>query len=458
MAEKVTFASVISSRGFRFLWFNQILVQLAYNTLNFALIIWVFKLVNSNLAVAGLLLATYLPAIFFGIFAGVFVDIVDRRKLIILIDLLMALAFFIFIWIKSSYILILLNTFFINSLAQFFMPSESSSIPMLVSKRQLFLANSLFSLTLYGSFMVGFSIGGPILNHFGINSLFIMGAVILLFAFVLAQNLPTIKVLSAKGKSIPRLSFSKIGRIFDLTVPEVKKTLKFIRGKVSLVAAIGLLSLVQGVIGVLAVITPSYLETVLRIHATDASYFVMLPLGFGMVTGALVVGRFFHNLPRRFLVVPAIITSGLLFIIMGLLPLLAQLLQSAELPVHLNRPRYFFRAPSISSFFAVLAFLVGFCTVSIIIPSQTVLQENTVEKNRGKIFAVLFVLMTAFSALTVPLAGALADLFGVTVVMVGLGIVTLSLGVFGRCPSWFFKTQHLPRRVVEFLGTGHWER
>ena len=160
MPNKVTFASVVANRGFRFLWFNQILVQLAYNTLNFALIIWVFKLVGANLAVSALLLSIYLPVILFGIFAGVFVDIADRRKIIMVVDIVLAVCFLLFVFIKFSYPLILINTFIINSLAQFFLPSENSSIPMLLSKKQLFLANSLFSLTLYGSFMLGFTMGG----------------------------------------------------------------------------------------------------------------------------------------------------------------------------------------------------------------------------------------------------------------------------------------------------------
>jgi len=69
MAEKPTFASVVRNRGFRFLWLNQILVQLGDNIINFALIIWVFKLTDSTLAVSGLLLAIYLPVIFFGVFS-----------------------------------------------------------------------------------------------------------------------------------------------------------------------------------------------------------------------------------------------------------------------------------------------------------------------------------------------------------------------------------------------------
>lgn len=456
MAEKPTFASVIQNRGFRFLWINQILVQLAYNTLNFALIVWVFKLTDSNFAVSALMLSIYLPAILFGIFAGVFVDLLDRRKIILLIDVLLALAFFLFIPIKQIYPLILVNAFFINSLAQFFMPSESSSIPMLVSRKQLFLANSLFSLTLYGSFMVGFTIGGPILNSWGINAVFLGGGVALLLAFVLANNLPVIKAAGAQMPFEKYFSLTAFNRLIDLTVNEAKRTGVFIRSKMQITASIALLSAVQGVIGVLAVTMPSYLERVLKIHATDASYFVMLPLGLGMVTGAYLLGRLFQGRPKRSLVVPAILIGGLMFFLIGTVPALAQILQSAELPTALTRPRYFFHVPSLSFFFALLAFLSGFCTVSIIVPCQTVLQENTAEENRGKIFAVLAVIMTAVSAISVILAGGLADIFGVTPVIIGVGVVTFIIGFTAMRPNYFFSDRRLPKIMREFLGEGHW--
>ncbi|MDO8498629.1 MAG: MFS transporter [bacterium] len=459
MSQKVSFSSVISNHGFRYLWFNQILVQLSYNALNFALIIWVYKLTGSNFAVSAYMLAVFLPAIIFGMFAGVFVDIVDRKKLIILIDLFLAISFIFFVFIKRSYPLILVNTFIVNSLAQFFMPSESSSIPMLVSKKQLFLANSLFSLTLYGSFMLGFSLGGPVLNHFGINTLFYLGAGLLFLAFILARNLPVIKVSRKAAHTFGRkVSFSVVGKMLDFTFEEATDTLRFIRGKVSVMTSIGLLSAVQGMVGILAVVTPAYLERVLRIHATDASYFVMLPLGLGMVSGALLIGRFFQHLPRRILVRPAILLAGLMLLLIGLVPFFAQIFQSTELPSYITHPRYFFRAPSLSSFFAVLAFLTGLATVAIIIPSQTALQENTPEADRGKIFAFLFVIMTSFSAVTAVLTGVLADLLGITPIFVALGSLIFLLGLISLRPDLFFRQGKLPFRIQEFLGLGHWER
>ncbi|MBI4036613.1 MFS transporter [Candidatus Daviesbacteria bacterium] len=449
MIKKPSFSSVIQTKGFQVLWANQILVQLAYNILNFSLIIWVFKLTDSNLAVSLLILSIYLPALIFGLFAGVFVDLVDKRKIITLIDLLFVVAFLIFPFIRKSYPLILVNTFFINSLAQFFMPAESSSIPQLVSQKQLFLANSLFTVTLYAAFMVGFTAAGPILDSFSISPIFYLGAILLLMAALISQNLPVLKV-------VRKDNFSGAD-IWSLIASETKQTITFIRGRLAIVVSIGLLAALQGVIGVLAVLTPSYMERVLGVHATDASLYVMLPLGLGLISGALFIGHFFHRLPRRRLVIPGIILAGFLLAGVGIAPKIAVLLDATTLPQKIIHLRYFLNAPSLASTFVIGAFLLGVAAIAIIIPSQTVLQENTKDENRGKIFAVLFVLMNAFAILPVLLAGILADLFGETKVFFAMGVVIFMTGLLAMKPAMFFAESHLPYKVRQFLGLGHWE-
>lgn len=446
--QKASFASVFSARGFKFLWINQILLQLAINTLNFALIIWVYKLTHSNFAVSALLFAIYLPSLFFGLFAGVLVDMSDKRKVIYAIDLLLALSFLLFVVIKDFFPLILLNAFFLNSLFQFFIPAESSSIPQILPKKKLFLANSLFTLTLYGSFMIGFAVAGPILNFFGINAIFYLGAVLLFLAFFLSQNLPSLK---ASEKVIKKA-------ILPFVLDEVRETFDFIRGKLNVFTAIALMAGVQGVIGILGVIMPGYMESVLHIHATDASYVLIIPLGLGMILGALVMGKLFRGKSRRGIVIPAIVASGVLLFAVGIAPTAAMLLNNTELPARIMHLRYFFNAPSLSSSFAIGAFLMGIAAVSIIIPSQTILQEATHKQIRGKIFSVLVVAMNSFALLPVLLAGGLADLFGVTPIFIFLGILVFLIGFLALRPGTFFAEHNLPFKLREFLGLGHWEK
>lgn len=457
MSSKPTFAAIIHSRGFRFLWFNQILVQLSYNTLNFALLIWVFKLTSSTLAVSVFMLAVYLPSLLFGMLAGIYVDRADRRRILLIIDVLLAAVFLMFIFTRHSYPLILVNAFLVNTLGQFFLPTESSSIPMLVNRKQLLLANSLFSLTLYGSFMIGFSVAGPILNYRGINAVFLIGFFAMILATIISYNLPTIK--SKMGNKFDNLPTGReFHKLIGLTLSEARLAASFIRGNVEVLAAIFLMAGFQGAIGALAVVVPSYMETVLRIHATDASYVLMIPLGLGMITGAILIGKFANNLPRRYLVIPSLIVSGFLFLLAGLTPFLAYLFQAADLPEFVRHPRFFFRAPSLSAMFAIGSYLLGIAAVGVIVPAQTVLQENTTEANRGKIFAVLLVVMNVFAAIVSVLAGALADLFGAVAVFLILSVAILLIGILVRNPAVFLKKDFLPYRVREFLGLGHWER
>lgn len=455
MNSKSTFASVIANRGFRFLWINQILLQLAYNTLNFALIIWVFKLTDSNFAVSALMLSIYLPSLIFGLIAGVFVDMADRRKVILGIDFLLSLSFIFFIFIKDSYILILLNTFFINCLSQFFVPTESSAIPLLVKKKELLVANSLFSLTLYGAFMIGFSLAGPILAFWGIEAVFLAGFCLSFIAGFVALNLPTIRV--GKKRLEDFLLSVNARQLTYLVVEETKTTLNFIRGKLNIAASILLMAGIQGIIGVLAVVTPSYMERVLKIHATDASYVLMIPLGMGMLIGTYFVGRFATSIPKRKIVLPAITIAGLLFFLAGITPFLATLLQAVDLPDRIHRLRFFQAVPGLSLLFGFGSFILGICTVCVIVPAQTIIQESTNVRIRGKIFSVLVVFMNVFAAVPVILVGALSDLFGVIPIIIFLGIFIFSVGLLARRPALFFAEEHLPYKWREFLGLGHWQ-
>ncbi len=456
MAEKATFSQVLRNPGFLNLWINQVLVQLSYNSLNFALIIWVFKLTDSSTAVSALLFAVYLPAVILGLFSGVLVDLIDRKKIIMVIDLCLALAFFSLIFFKGSFPAILVITFFVNALGQFYAPAEASAIPIVVKKNQLITANSLFSATLYTSFLLGFGLAGPLISNFGINFLFGLGGTLLLVAFVLSLLFPSIVTTpDEQGKKlVTALRKRNYKDIKEIGFFEIFRTIKLIRGKLPVLTSILILAGVQMVIGILAVLVPGFLEKSLQIKATDASYVLIIPLGLGIVAGGLLLGKIGEKLIRRKFVAGAILFGGLLFFIVGIAPLISPAINYFRHP----RPVPFFYQPPLSAVLVVGSFLLGLAMVSILVPTQTVLQENTPESDRGKVFSVLGVAMSGLSLIPVFLAGILADIFGVTPIFIGLGGVIIIVGLFGLRPDLFFSRTGLPFKMREFLGLGHWER
>ncbi len=456
MAQKLTFTSVLKNRGFLNLWVNQVLVQLSYNALNFALIIWVFRLTDSNISVSILLVSIYLPAVLFGLFSGVLVDIADRRKVIMIINFLLSLAIFSLIFLKMNFAAILAIAFFINTLVQFYGTAEISAIPIIVRREQLMLANAIFSTTLYTSFLLGFGLAGPLISNFGINSVFGLGGLLIAVAFILSLAFPSIRgAMDKKGKllvvALVKKDYSMIKKI---GIFEVIRTLKLIKGRLPLLSSIAILAGVQVVIGVIAVLAPGFLEKTLQIEATDASYIIILPLGLGIVAGGLVLGRLGNKFIRRRLVSRAILFAGILFFLEGISPLISP----ATRYFHRPRPLSFITQLPLSSIIAVGSFLLGMALVSILVPSQTVLQENTTDEDRGKVFSVLGVAMSGLSLIPVLLSGLLADIFGTTPIFIGMGITIILIGLFGLNPSWFFSKRSLPFKIREFLGLGHWEK
>lgn len=455
MVGKASFSSVIQNRGFLNLWVNQILVQLSYNSLNFALIIWVFKLTDSTTAVSALLLSVYLPAVILGLFSGVLVDLMDRKKIIMVIDFFLCLAFFSLIFLKDSYPAILAVAFFVNALGQLYAPAEASAIPLVVKKQQLITANSLFSATLYSSFLLGFGLAGPLIGHLGIDFVFGLGGLFLALAFLLSFTFPVIQTAtdSQGRKLLLAIRKKNYKEISGVGIFEIVETIRLIRGKLPVLTSIMILAGVQAVIAVLAVLLPSFLERSLHIKATDASYILIIPLGLGIVSGGIVLGKIGSRLIRRTVIGRGILFGGLLLFLMGIAPIVFPAISY----LHIPRPLPFFYQPPLSLIFMVSSFLLGLCLVSVLVPSQTVLQENTPDSGRGKVFATLGVTMAGLSLIPVFLAGILADIFGPTPIFAGMGVIILLIGLFVLKPSLFFSKKSLPLYMREFLGLGHWE-
>lgn len=446
--------SIIRNRGFLNLWINQILVQLSYNCLNFGLLVWVYHLTNSSLAVALMLFSVYLPSVIFGLFAGVLVDILDRKKIIMLINLLLAICFVSLIFLKGSFLAILVIVFLVNSLVQFYVPAESSAIPLICRREQLLTANSLFSITLFGAFLAGFGIAGPIMNMLNIDYVFGFGAGLLTLGFLLSFLFPSItSQLDALGMRLSNaIKDRNMIQMSEVGIREIKNTFYLIKGRIPVTVSLFILASVQVVIAVLGALIPSFFEKTLRINATDASFVLVIPLGVGMVLGGVLLSKWGHLLPKRTIVSAGIIVSGLLFFVLGVAPLVAPVVE------YFQKPLSFMSQLHLSSILIAGSFLLGLSMVSIVVPSQTALQEYSPERDRGKVYAALSVLMSALTLVPILLAGILADNFGVGPIFIAMGGTIALLGFLAIKPDFYFSKKQLPAKIRRFLGAGHWKK
>ena len=78
---------------------------------------------------------------------------------------------------------------------------------------------------------------------------------------------------------------------------------------------------------------------------------------------------------------------------------------------------------------ATFSFLLGVEFGAILIPAITYLMESTSDAIRGRIFALLYMVINGVSAIPVLVAAALADTIGTAQVLGGLGVVLLVGGL-----------------------------
>ena len=128
---------VLANPRFLALFGSQILTQVGGNMVLFGLTVSVFGLTDSSTSVSILLLTFLVPAVVFGAIAGVFVDMFDRRWILISTNLARGALFLLLVFFSDQLALIYVVTAIVATLTTFFAPAEAAMIPLVVKREQL---------------------------------------------------------------------------------------------------------------------------------------------------------------------------------------------------------------------------------------------------------------------------------------------------------------------------------
>jgi MFS family permease len=176
----VTYISILrNNRNFRLLYIGQAISQLGdwFNAV--AIYALLLDLTGSATAVAWMMIVQFLPVAIVGPLAGVVVDRVNRRRLMIVTDLLrgaLVLALLVIrrpdqVWIAYVVMAVIVGA------QGFFEPARTATIPNITSEEELLPANALSSATWSAMLAIGASVGGLVTAvagrniAFGINAL-----------------------------------------------------------------------------------------------------------------------------------------------------------------------------------------------------------------------------------------------------------------------------------------------
>ena len=169
--------AVFRNRNFTLMWIGQLISTAGTALSSLAASILVYRQTGSALSVGLMLMATALPSIVVGLVAGVFVDRYDRKRIMIVADVLRALIVFVIPFLVPVNILWLyFGIMLISAIGQFYDPAHESILPEVASEEELAAANSLMAISSFGSTAIGFAASGLIASRMPIEWAFYLDA------------------------------------------------------------------------------------------------------------------------------------------------------------------------------------------------------------------------------------------------------------------------------------------
>ncbi|GAB1541998.1 MFS transporter [Scytonema sp. NUACC21] len=405
------FAALLKNRSFMLLWIGQLLSQLADKVL---LVLLVALLKNyqpplglaENSMYSTLMVAFTIPAILFGSAGGIFVDRLPKKLILIGSDVVRGLMILLIPLLPREFLLLLIVTFAISTVTQFFAPAEQAAIPLLVNRENLMAANALFSSTMMGAMIVGFAIGEPMLS-----------LAKALIGEEYGQELTVCALYLLSGALMQPIHFKEYQPTADQEKhinpwTDFKQGLRYLKKNRLVLNA--MLQLV-GLYCVFAALTVLAIRLAKEFGLQEKQFgFFLAAAGVGIVLGAAILGHWCDKLHGK----P--------------LPLIGFLMMALVLGVF--------------TFTNSLALALGLCAILGIggaligVPMQTLIQQHTPPAMHGKVFG--FQNHAVNIALSAPLAvtGPITDVLGLRVTLVIMSILVAAVGIW---------TWHNTRRVLE---------
>lgn len=373
--------AVLRQRDFRLLFAGGLVSSLGDWFLFIALPFYVYSLTGSALATGGTFIAESLPSILFGSVAGVYVDRWDRRRTMIVADLLRAILVLGLLAVRSrETIWIVFAVSFVQStVGRFFGPSKDSLIPRLVGEEDLLSANSLSSTSNQLTMLIGPTLGGASLALFGMPAGILFDSATFLFSAGMAALVVSLpKEMPLQKELIGASAWQQVWHEYSDGIALMRQN----RVVIALLFAMGITEVGQGLINVQLV---PWVKDVLHGDSLVLGW-IASAQGVGGVIGGLALGSVGKSLSPTKLLASALIVDGLLVI---------AVVYSVALPAVLG-----------------LIVVIGIVMVVFVIRLQTLLQLSVADTYRGRVLGAYSATQSAMLVGGMGIAGALGGIIG----------------------------------------------
>ncbi|MDR7518770.1 MAG: MFS transporter, partial [Armatimonadota bacterium] len=397
------FLALMRHRNYAWLWSAQLVSLIGDRFHWVAISLWVFAETGSALSVSYAIMALLIAPALVGFYAGVLVDRVDRRRIMVAADLVRAGLVAAIPWLMEQGIgWVYLDLFLISSASAFFRPAMFAAIPQSVPKARLLQANAFFASMDSSTEVFGPALAGLVVASLGYAAAMYVDAASYLIsaAFIAMLRLDRVgpsgaetarlsgsaaaPVMGSQGVVLPARAYLSAVAQQGGIVGSLREGLRYIRGDRIQVALVALLVGGFWVAGLNSLQTP-LAKGVLGVTDRQFGWFQSV-WGMGFIAASLLLAWYGGRFPKG----QAIVFGYLLWAV-------------AAGAVGLS-PNY--------GMLIVSGFWVGFANMLVFVNVATLMMEHTPEDMMGRVVTARQILVALIRVAALLGFGALADLFG----------------------------------------------
>jgi MFS family permease len=173
-----------TNRNYRWMWIGQVVSEIGDHFNNIAVFSLVMATTGSGVIITGVMLARAISFMFAGPLAGVLLDRMDRRRIMIASDVIRgvtALLFILAIPASATSLLYALSGLLMFA-SPFFTSGRAAILPAIASPAELHTANTLTQTTQWTTLTIGGLLAGLAVKQFGYEWAFVLNSISFFFS------------------------------------------------------------------------------------------------------------------------------------------------------------------------------------------------------------------------------------------------------------------------------------
>ncbi len=397
----MTFREVLGLTVIRRLWLAQVVSLLGDFLAVFAVIsVVTYRMNGTPQQVTGVQIAYMLPLALLGPLSGVFVDRWPLKQTLIASDLIRA-GFVLLLFVTTSMWQIYLVLCALSCVSSFFGPAQSVTIRSHVPAHGLMSANALMQMAMMGTRVVGPAAAGALVAAFGPSVCYAIDFVSFLASAALISSVAILREESQARAPVTETTNSKVHAVLH----EMGEGMRFIVHHASISFVVMAMAAGMFVMGCFGPLIAIYVRDWL--HAKEGVFgLVSAMVGAGMIAGMPVVRRLSGRVPSETLVLGGLAGIGVGALFLGAFTFVATAMLGC--------------------------FTLGFTFAGVIVPAQTLMQQETPPALVGRISSTMMSVVIFAQVVGLGLSGFLADTLGVRAVFFLCAILAWVLTGVGK--------------------------